>query len=41
MLEELANLEGIVVEVLREGAIDHGVFSGLDLRSRAVLVRTG
>ncbi len=41
MLEKLANLEGIVVEVLREDAIDPGVFSGLDLRSRAVLVRTG
>lgn len=39
-LEKLANLEGSVVTVLREGAIGPEAFQGLDVGGRAMLVRT-
>jgi arylformamidase len=39
-LEKLANLPGIVVTVLQEGAVGPEVFQDLDLSSKAVLVRT-
>jgi arylformamidase len=39
-LEKLVNLEGIVVRARNEGAIDSSAFSGMDLRHKAVLVRT-
>ncbi len=39
-LDKLANLEGVVVTVLREGAIGPDAFEGMDVQGRAVLVRT-
>ncbi len=39
-LAKLANLAGVVVTVLREGAIGPEVFQGLDVKGKAVLVRT-
>ncbi|MEA2575553.1 MAG: hypothetical protein QOH93_2851 [Chloroflexia bacterium] len=40
-LEKLANLPGIVIEGVEEGAVPWQAFEGLDLRGKAVLVRTG
>jgi kynurenine formamidase len=42
-LERLADVEGLVIDVtVRDGrAIGEGYFQGLDLRDRAVLIRTG
>src|SRR5215470_3942565 len=42
-LERLADVEGLVIDAtVRNGrAIDEGYFQGLDLRDRAVLIRTG
>jgi arylformamidase len=42
-LERLADVEGLVIDATgRDGrAIDEGYFQGLDLRDRAVLIRTG
>jgi len=42
-LERLADVEGLVIDAAgRDGrAIDGGYFQGLDLRDRAVLIRTG
>jgi len=42
-LERLASVEGVVVDATgRDGrAIDAGYFQGVDLRDRAVLIRTG
>ena len=40
-LEQLANIQGIVVTVLRDGAIGPDVFQNLDLKQKAVLIRTG
>ncbi|HMB28165.1 MAG TPA: cyclase family protein, partial [Blastocatellia bacterium] len=42
-LERLADVEGLVIDVtVRYGrAIGEGYFQGLDLRDRAVLIRTG
>ncbi len=39
-LNQLANIPGIVVTVLRDGAIGSDVFQGLDLQQKAVLIRT-
>lgn len=39
-LYQLANISGIVVTVLREGAIGPEAFQGLDLQHKAVLIRT-
>src|SRR5690349_5053999 len=39
-LAKLANLPGVLVPVLREGGIWPEAFEGLDLRGKAVLVRT-
>jgi len=39
-LDKLANLAGVVVTVLRGGAIWPEVFQGLDVKGKAVLVRT-
>ena len=39
-LEKLANLPGIAVTALREGAIGPEAFQGLDVSGKAVLVRT-
>jgi kynurenine formamidase len=39
-LEKLVNLEGVVVSALGRDAIDSSAFSGIDLRGKAVLVRT-
>jgi kynurenine formamidase len=39
-LNKLADLPGVVVTVLRDGAIGPDVFSGVDLVGKAVLVRT-
>jgi len=39
-LERLANLEGVLVSVLREGPIGQEAFAGLDLAGKALLVRT-
>lgn len=39
-LEKLADLSGVVVTALREGAIGPEVFSGVDLAGKAVLIRT-
>ena len=39
-LEQLANIPGIVVPVLHDGAIGPEVFQGLDLAEKAVLIRT-
>jgi arylformamidase len=39
-LAKLANLPGVLVRVLREGAIGPQAFDGLDVRGKAVLVRT-
>ena len=39
-LEKMAHLPGVLVRVLREGAIDREAFSELDLKGKAVLVRT-
>lgn len=41
-LESLADLEGVVVRSSSEGrAIDAGIFQGLEIRGKAVLVHTG
>src|SRR5262249_18884416 len=42
-LERLADVEGLLIDATgRDGrAIDEGYFQGLDLRDRAVLIRTG
>ncbi|MDQ3706750.1 MAG: cyclase family protein [Chloroflexota bacterium] len=40
-LEKLADLPGIVVEGVAEGEVLWQAFEGLDLRGKAVLVRTG
>jgi arylformamidase len=40
-LEKLADLPGVVVPVLREGPVGPGAFEGVDVRGKAVLVRTG
>jgi arylformamidase len=39
-LAKLANLPGVLVPVLHEGAIGPEVFEGVDMRGKAVLVRT-
>lgn len=39
-LDKLANIEGIVIPVLHNGAIGPEAFHGHDLRNKAVLVRT-
>lgn len=39
-LAKLANLPGVLVLVLREGAIGPEAFDGVDVRGKAVLVRT-
>lgn len=39
-LEQLANIPGIVVTVLHDGAIGSDVFQGIDLAQKAILVRT-
>jgi kynurenine formamidase len=39
-LAQLANLPGVLVSVLREGAIGPEAFDGVDVRGKAVLVRT-
>ncbi len=39
-LEQLANIPGIVVPVLHDGAIAPDAFQGLDLAQKAVLIRT-
>ena len=39
-LEQLANIPGIVVSILRDGAIGPDAFQGLDLKQKAVLIRT-
>ena len=39
-LEQLANIAGVVVTVLRDGAIGADAFQGLDLAQKAVLIRT-
>jgi len=39
-LDKLANLAGVVVTVLREGPIGPEVFQGLDVKGKAVLIRT-
>lgn len=40
VLDKLANLAGVVVTVLREGPIEPDVFLGLDVKGKAVLIRT-
>lgn len=40
-LEKLADLPGVVVEGVDEGPVPWQAFEGLDLRGKAVLVRTG
>jgi kynurenine formamidase len=41
-LERLADLDGLLVEAQGAGrALDEGLFEGLDVRGKAVLVRTG
>ncbi|MFL5665318.1 MAG: cyclase family protein [Ktedonobacteraceae bacterium] len=40
-LQQLANLQGVVVTVLHEGAIGPEVFQKYDLQGKAILVRTG
>lgn len=40
-LERIADLDGVVIDATGERAIGIGPFEGLDLRSRAVLIRTG
>lgn len=40
-LERLADLTGMVVRAPNDGAIDAGVFDGLDVAGKAVLVHTG
>jgi kynurenine formamidase len=39
-LDKLADLPGVVVTAVQEGAIGPGAFAGLDLHGKAVLVRT-
>jgi kynurenine formamidase len=39
-LDKIANLPGIVITALQEGEITPRVFDGLDLRGKAVIVRT-
>ena len=39
-LERLVNLEGVVVSALGQDAIDSSTFDGINLRGKAVLVRT-
>jgi kynurenine formamidase len=39
-LEKLVNLEGVVVSALGQNAIDSSAFDGIDLRGKALLVRT-
>ena len=39
-LEKVANLEGVVVTFLGEGALPLSLIDGLDVRGKAVLVRT-
>jgi len=39
-LDKLADLEGLVVMVLREGAIGPEAFEGLEVKDKALLVRT-
>ncbi len=39
-LNQLANIPGIVIPVLRDGAIGPDAFQGLDLQQKAVLIRT-
>ncbi|MDQ3928488.1 MAG: cyclase family protein, partial [Chloroflexota bacterium] len=40
-LEKLADLPGVVIEGVEEGPVPWRAFEGLDLRGKAVLVRTG
>jgi kynurenine formamidase len=40
-LEKLADLPGVVVTILKEGPVGPGEFEDLEVRGKAVLVRTG
>jgi kynurenine formamidase len=41
-LEQIADVDGLLIDATHAGrAIDAGTFEGLDLRDRAVLIRTG